>query len=206
MIVIVDYGMGNLASIKNMLKKVGADARISADAREVAAASKLVLPGVGAFDAGMSNLETRGLRTVLDDLVLGRHVPVLGICLGMQLLGKSSEEGELPGLGWIQATTIRFRFEGGDRTLRVPHMGWNVVNPAARPGLFDGLHDAPRFYFVHSYHMVCSDPSDVLATASYGFQFNAAIERGNVAGVQFHPEKSHRFGMELLRNFAEAQC
>lgn len=204
MIVIVDYGMGNLASIKNMLKKIGADSSISSDPLEVAAATKLILPGVGAFDSGMSNLERRGLRQVLDDLVLARRTPVLGICLGMQLLGKSSEEGTMEGLGWLEATTVRFHFDEAARVLPVPHMGWNVVNPADGPGLFEGLRDAPRFYFVHSYHVVCSNPADVLATATYGVQFTAAVERGNVAGVQFHPEKSHRFGMTLLRNFAGA--
>lgn len=201
MIVIVDYGMGNLGSIVNMFKKIGISAQLSGDPNVVKGADKLVLPGVGAFDAGMREIDARGLRTVLTEKVLGEDTPILGICLGTQLMTKGSEEGTSPGLGWIDADTVRFRFS--DRaSLRVPHMGWNEVYPAKESRLLSGLDRSPRFYFVHSYHLVCHQNTDVLLTSSYGYDFVAAVERGNIAGVQFHPEKSHKFGLHLLRNFS----
>jgi imidazole glycerol-phosphate synthase subunit HisH len=200
-IVIVDYGMGNLGSIANMFKKIGTSAEVSSDPNVVKRADKLVLPGVGAFDAGMREIDARGLRTVLTEKVIGEATPILGICLGTQLMTKGSEEGTSPGLGWIDADTVRFRFP--DRaSLRVPHMGWNEVCPAKESLLVSGLDALPRFYFVHSYHLVCREKEDVLMTADYGYKFVAAVERGNIVGVQFHPEKSHKFGLQLLRNFS----
>jgi glutamine amidotransferase len=200
-ITIVDYGMGNLGSIRNMLKKIGADSEITADPARIVAATKLVLPGVGAFDAGMDNLERSGLIPLLDERVRGAGVPVLGICLGMQLMTRSSSEGERPGLGWIDAVTSRFA--PADAALKVPHMGWNVARPVRADALVDGISDEARFYFVHSYYVACDRPEDVILATRYGDEFHSGFRHRNVRGVQFHPEKSHRFGMHLLRNFAE---
>lgn len=200
MITIVDYHMGNLGSIRNMLKKIGQEAQITADPALVATAEKLVLPGVGAFDAGIDNLERSGLIPLLNRRVLEDRVPTLGICLGMQLMTRSSEEGTRAGLGWIDAEALRFR--PADAALKVPHMGWNRVMPARPSALTDELPEEPRFYFVHSFYVRCHDSADVLMTTPFGGPFVSAFQRGNVWGVQFHPEKSHKFGMALLRNFA----
>jgi imidazole glycerol-phosphate synthase subunit HisH len=201
MIVIVDYGMGNLGSMANMLRKVGAAAVVSSEPATVARAEKLILPGVGAFDAGMRQLTERGLVPLLQERVAA-GTPTLGVCLGMQLFAQASEEGQLPGLGWIDGRATRFR-PNGDARLKVPHMGWNVVQPVREHPLFADMPDEMRFYFVHSYHVVCGDERISLARATYGGDFVAAVARDNVVGVQFHPEKSHKFGMRLLRNFAE---
>lgn len=201
MITIVDYGMGNLGSIRNMLKKISVDSEVTADARKIGAARKLILPGVGAFDAGMDNLERSGLIPVLNERVLQAKVPTLGICLGMQLMARGSDEGRRKGLGWIDAQALRF--QPTDAALKVPHMGWNLVRPAREAALVEALPDEPRFYFVHSYFIRCEQPEDVLLITIYGEPFHSAFHRGNVWGVQFHPEKSHKFGMRLLRNFAE---
>lgn len=201
MITIVDYNMGNLGSISNMLKKIGVPSQITADHHEIAAARKLIIPGVGAFDAGMDNLERSGLIPVLNERVMQAGVPTLGICLGMQLMTRRSDEGHRPGLGWVDAVALRFR--PADKALKVPHMGWNRVMPVRSSMLTQNLPDEPRFYFVHSYFVQCHNPDDVLLTTHYGEAFHSAFQRGKVSGVQFHPEKSHKFGMALLRNFAE---
>lgn len=205
MIVIIDYGMGNVGSILNMLRRIGAAAQVSSKPGEIDKADKLILPGVGTFDHGMANLSERGLIPLLNNKVLEQKCPVLGICLGMQLLSKTSEEGVLPGLGWIDAATRRFCFDEKSAHLKIPHMGWDVVKPmnGGKP-LFEGFDAPPRFYFVHSYHVCCSKSEDVLGTSFYGYEFTAAVRRGNVMGTQFHPEKSHKFGMRLLRNFADS--
>lgn len=203
LIVIVDYGMGNLGSIRNMLRKIGAPSLVSSDPAEIEKADKLILPGVGSFDAGMRNLADRGLVAPLAEMVAARRTPILGICLGMQLMGKRSEEGVRPGLGWIDAEVIRFHPPPAAGRLKVPHMGWNTLEPRKDCLLFRGAGPELRFYFVHSYHVVCRDPSDVAATTPHGVDFVSAFQRGNLYGVQFHPEKSHRFGMALLRNFSE---
>lgn len=205
MIVIVDYGMGNLGSILNMLKRIGAQAVISGDAARIEAAGKLILPGVGAFDAAMGRLNDSGLRPLLDDLVLVRRRPVIGLCLGMQLLTEGSEEGVLPGLGWVRGRTRRFRFPPELAHLKVPHMGWNRVRTAPGKSLVTDLPDPSRFYFVHSYYVELEDQGDAAAWTHYGHDFVSMIQKGHVMGTQFHPEKSHTFGMRLLRNFAE-QC
>ncbi len=204
MIVIVDYGMGNLGSILNMLRRVGAEAMVSSRVADIESAAKLVLPGVGSFDAGMRRLRELGLVDVLSEKVLRLKTPTLGVCLGMQLLTTSSEEGTEPGLGWIEARTVRFRFEGEQSRLKIPHMGWNTVTIRKKANLFAGMDDQSRFYFVHSYHVVCDDPEDVAATTEYGYEFVSAVERGNITGAQFHPEKSHRFGMKVYTNFVSA--
>jgi imidazole glycerol-phosphate synthase subunit HisH len=201
MITVVDYGMGNLGSISNMLKKLGMPSIISSNPADIAAASKLILPGVGSFDAGMDNLLHSGLLAALNERVLHEGVPTLGICLGMQLMTHRSAEGKRQGLGWVDAEVVKFR--PTDPALKVPHMGWNGVKHMRTDPLTNGLPDEPRFYFVHSYYVQCHDPKDVLLTTSYGQEFHSAFRHDNVWGVQFHPEKSHKFGMNLLRNFAE---
>lgn len=202
MITIVDYGVGNLGSIQNMLKKVGAKSVISSNANEIEMAEKLILPGVGAFDAGMKNLTEYGLIPPLNNAVIKRKAPILGICLGMQLMTKGSEEGQLSGLGWIDAHTVRFSADIGE-TLRVPHMGWNTVQQAKVSPLTCNLPNEPRFYFVHSYYVRCQNQGDVLLRTQYGTTiFDAALEHNNIFGYQFHPEKSHKFGIALFRAFA----
>ncbi len=192
--------MGNVASVSNMLKRIGADAPVlTRDPAVLRDATRIILPGVGAFDSGMRNLARFGLREALDEAVLGRRVPVLGICLGMQLLTKSSEEGTEAGLGWIDATTRRFRF-APESGMKVPHMGWNYAQPG-RPNPLISSEARQRFYFVHGYFVECENVEDVLATTRYGFDFACAVNHDNVYGVQFHPEKSHRFGMGLLEGF-----
>lgn len=204
MIAVIDYGMGNLGSIVNMLKKIGAEAIITSDAETIGRADKLILPGVGAFDHGMQSLHERGLVPLLEARVLEQRTPLLGICLGMQLLSRRSEEGSLPGLGWVEAETVRFQLNGHEPALKVPHMGWNFVQVRQPHATFEALPDDPRFYFVHSYHVVCADERTVLATTDYGHEFTSALIHDNIVGVQFHPEKSHKFGMKLLKNFVES--
>lgn len=204
MITIVDYGMGNLGSVRNMFKKIGVPAELVSDPVRIREASKLVLPGVGAFDAGVQHLRDRGLLGPLHEAVQERKVPVLGICLGMQLMTKMSEEGVEPGLGWVDAEAVRFSVPPDSR-LRIPHMGWNVVEQPRRGRLLAGCEGEQRFYFVHSYMVRCADEVDVTLACTHGVRFVAGFERGNVYGVQFHPEKSHQFGMRLFRNFAAVQ-
>ena len=205
MLLIVDYDMGNVSAIRNMLARIGVnDVVISADPADCRTASKIILPGVGAFDAAMSNLDQRGLRQPLLDAALGRRVPMLGICLGMQLLAEGSEEGELPGLALIPGAVKRFDTQGMATRLRIPHMGWNDVRAGREHALLAGFADERRFYFVHSYHFVCRSPDHAVGMTDYGYPFASVVARDNVAGVQFHPEKSHRFGMRLLSNFARS--
>lgn len=199
MITIVDYGMGNLGSVQNMFRKVGATAEITSDLQKIKDARKLLLPGVGAFDAAMKRIHESGLREVLTAKAMVDKVPVLGICLGMQLMTNASEEGVLPGLGWIDAVTKRFPTAPG---LKVPHMGWNILKPVRSHALLQDLPEEPRFYFVHSYFVTTALPAETIATAHYGSDFAAVIARDNIMGAQFHPERSHRFGARLLENFA----
>lgn len=205
MITIVDYGVGNLASIVNLCRYLDVPAQLACTAEEISRATKLLLPGVGAFDAGMAQLEQRGLRPALDERATRAKIPVLGICLGMQLLSRRSEEGNATGLGWLPADTVRFQpNDAADGKLRIPHMGWSCVTPYNGSPLFEHLPVDPRFYFVHSYHVVCDASHHVAGTAEYGRVFTAAIQHENLFGTQFHPEKSHRFGMRLLSRFADA--
>jgi len=202
-ITIVDYGMGNVGSIANMLRKIGVPSHISRDPAELDRAEKLVLPGVGAFDPAIERIEAYGLRPILEKKALRDRVPVLGICLGMQLLTESSEEGRRPGLAFIPARALALR----DRipaNLKVPTMGWNLVHLNAPSPLTAGFEqiEEPRFYFVHSYFVRCAQPEHGILSATYGVTYDAGFQRDNIYGVQFHPEKSHRFGMRLLENFA----
>lgn len=203
MITIIDYGTSNLGSMQNMLKKVGASSRIAASPQDLEGATKIIVPGVGSFDAGMKKLQQSRMIPMLNRKALVEQVPTLGVCLGMHLMTKSSEEGELPGLGWVNARTQRFdqRLDPG---LKVPHMGWNEVVPAKASELIQQFSPDARFYFAHSFHVVCGATDDILLQASHGAStFVAALQRGNLMGAQFHPEKSHRFGMAFLRNFVE---
>ncbi len=205
MLLIVDYGMGNVSAIRNMLSRIGvSDVIISANPRDCETADKIILPGVGAFDAAVKNLEDRGLRSPLLAAARERRVPMLGICLGMQLLAESSEEGSLRGLGLIPSIVKKFDPGQMASRLRVPHMGWNEVRPLRRHYLFDGDSEEHRYYFVHSYHVLCRDRGDAVGETLYGYPFDAVVARENVAGVQFHPEKSHQFGKRLLSNFAKS--
>jgi len=203
LITIVDYGVGNLGSIINMLKKVGVKAGIASDPALLKQAEKLILPGVGAFDAGMKKLMDTGLAELLNELVLEKKIPVLGLCLGMQLMTKRSAEGAEAGLGWLDAETIRFKFGAENAHLKVPHMGWNTLEIRRPHPLVAELGAEARFYFVHSYHVVCAEEDDVVAYTDYGYPLAAVISKDNIMGAQFHPEKSHKFGMQLLKNFAE---
>lgn len=202
MIVIVDYGLGNLASIGNMIRKAGGKCQISGDPDRVSAAEKIILPGVGHFAAGMEYIRNKGLETVLNDKALKQQVPVLGICLGMQLMARFSSEGDAKGLGWFDADVRRFQAEklAG---LKVPHMGWTDIRLTRTHALFPAHDEQQRFYFVHSYHMVCDREEDVLASAEYGYRFTCAVSRDNRIGLQFHPEKSHRFGLGVMKRFVQ---
>jgi len=203
MIIIIDYGMGNFGSILNMLKRIGVNAEISDDPHKIMTADKLILPGIGAFDHGMENLHRRGLIEVLNKHVLEHKCPILGICLGMQLFSNKSEEGQMEGLHWIPAMTKKFIFNDLDRKLKIPHMGWNIVIPKHKNTLFAEFDLPPRFYFVHSYHVCCENKEDILGLSIHGYEFVAAVQRDNIMGTQFHPEKSHRYGLQLLKSYAE---
>lgn len=199
MITIVDYGMGNLGSITNMFKRIGVKAIVTSDLGQIDQAEKLLLPGVGAFDKAMEAINGTGLRQVLDRKVLEQGTPVLGVCLGMQILTSGSDEGEKDGLGWIPGRACAFNTDTG---LKVPHMGWNVTTPAQNNQLADGLGDDSRFYFVHSFCVQVENPDHCIFTSNYGREFASGIQKDNIYGVQFHPEKSHKFGMKILKNFA----
>jgi len=203
MIIIVDYGVGNLGSIANMFKKIGVPATISSDPTIIETADKLILPGIGAFDAGMAKLNERGFVPVLNHLVLDKKIPVLGHCLGLQLMTRSSEEGQLNGLGWFNAETLRFKFDESQFMLKVPHMGWNTLDICQPHPLLSKLEEGSRYYFVHSFYVESKEPDTVLATTDYGGPFHSVLARGNIMGAQFHPEKSHKFGMRILKNFSE---
>lgn len=201
MITIVDYGLGNLGSIENMLRKLGVASQITSDLEFISKATKLILPGVGSFDNGMENLNKRGLTKLLEQRVKQDKIPILGICLGAQLMTRSSDEGQSPGLGWIDAATIKFFSKSSVSPLKVPNMGWHELAVKKHNSLID--QDAPqRFYFVHSYHFLCNNVEDVIATTHYGYEYAASFSRENIYGVQFHPEKSHKFGLNLFEKFS----
>ena len=201
-IAIINYGIGNPLSVQNMLRKIGAESYISESPKEILDAEKIILPGVGSFDSGISQLEKRGFVSILNELIMVQKRPILGICLGMQLMTKWSEEGESLGLGWLDAETVKFRFDQSQR-LKIPHMGWNLAKAKKNTSLLDEQGSDKRFYFVHSYHVVCNNSSDILTETNYGIKFTSSFKRDNIIGVQFHPEKSHKFGYQFLKRFVE---
>jgi glutamine amidotransferase len=203
MITIIDYGAGNIKSIRNMLKKIGVESCISNEPEVIANASKLILPGVGHFDFGMKNLNSSGLVGVLHQSVMVNKTPLLGICLGAQLLGNSSQEGVERGLGWIDMDIVKFEVSKIDAQFKIPHMGWNEIEVNQSSRLLANLEQVARFYFVHSFHMQPKSEEDILTRTSYGYDFASAVKKDNVYGVQFHPEKSHKYGMQLLSNFSK---
>jgi len=200
---IVDYGLGNIQAFVNIFKRLGFDAIRARSQEDLHEVTKLILPGVGAFDHAMELLDASGMREMLEKLVNQDKVPVLGICVGMQILADSSEEGVRPGLGWVKGHVRSFASNPASAALPMPHMGWNDVTPIAGSILFKGLENDSRFYFLHSYYFECSDATNATASTDYGFPFDCAIQSENVFGVQFHPEKSHHWGTAFLKNFAE---
>ena len=198
---VIDYQTGNVGSILNILKKIGVESKVSSSVGEIKKAERLIFPGVGSFDTGMKNLKQLHLIPILEEKVLKDRTPILGICLGMQLFAQKSEEGILGGLNWIGGEVKKFKFNGSD--FKIPHMGWNNIDIKKQDNLFNNMPKDPRFYFVHSYYFNCSNAENVLATTNYGYEFPSIIKKGNIIGVQFHPEKSHKFGMKLLNNFVK---
>jgi len=203
MIVIIDYGMGNLRSIYKALNRLEIEAKISGNVEEIEGAAKLILPGVGHFGRGMQNLREIGLIDILSRKVLKEKTPILGICLGMQLFCKSSEEGASEGLGWLNAETVRFDVQDKSQ-YKIPHIGWNSLEFRREQPLFSGLQNQDLFYFVHSYHLVCHEEDNVLSSTTYDYPFVSAVQKDNILGTQFHPEKSHKIGLGILKNFAES--
>ncbi len=202
MISIVDYGVGNILAIANIYKRLNIPVRIARSAEELAGAERLILPGVGAFDWAMARLNKSGMRGVLDDVVLSKGKPVLGICVGMQMLAKRSDEGALDGLGWIDGEVKKFDHAAPSQRAHLPHMGWNDVEPRFRECLFRDIEATSRFYFLHSYYFAPKDTKVILGVTDYGGDFASCVRAGNIYGVQFHPEKSHQWGIQLLKNFA----
>jgi len=205
MISILDYGVGNVQAISNIYKRLSIPTRRVSTAKELAEAEKIILPGVGSFDWAMARLDKSGMRNVLDDLVMLKRKPVLGICVGMQMMAKRSEEGALKGLGWADAEVKKLNGACVTNSCRasLPHMGWNDVEPCSSEGLFSDIGTTGRFYFLHSYHFVPKEQKTILARTDYGGDFTSSVRVDNIYGVQFHPEKSHQWGIQLLKNFAE---
>lgn len=203
MITIIDYGLGNVLAFVNVYNRLSIPVAVAKSASDLANATKLILPGVGSFDHAMQQLDQSGMRQPVEQLVLQNAMPLLGICVGMQMLAKCSDEGALPGLGWIDGKVKKFDSSAMPLGTNLPHMGWNDVKPVVDVGLFKGMEQDARFYFLHSYYFECHQQPNILAVTDYGGQFHCAVRRDNVYGVQFHPEKSHHFGSQLLKNFAE---
>jgi len=197
-IAIVDYGLGNVLAFRNAYERLNVPVRIARAAGDLVGATRLILPGVGSFDYAMGRFESSGLREPVQEMVLQQGTPVLGVCVGMQMLANSSEEGHRIGLGWIRGRVCKFH----SANLALPHMGWNEVQARHANGLYRGMQADPRFYFLHSYHFMCDEPEEAVATADYGGNFCCSVHRENIYGVQFHPEKSHHWGGQLLFNFA----
>ena len=205
MITLVDYGLGNIQAFVNIYKRLNIPVTVADTVGELAKATKIILPGVGAFDWAMTRLNESGLRDCLDELVLIQKRPVLGICVGMQMMAGKSDEGELEGLSWIDAEVKKFDETAFTQKTHLPHMGWNDVIPHSTDCLFAGLEDTPQFYFLHSYYFLPKKTEEILAVTDYSGQFVSAVRSGNIFGVQFHPEKSHQWGIQLLKNFAELE-
>lgn len=202
MVTIVNYGVGNITSFQNMFKRIGVEVVVTNEIPLIESATKIILPGVGAFDTCVSKLNQSGLVEVLKYKVLQAQTPVLGVCVGMQLLFEGSDEGVLPGLGWIKGRVVKFDSSVYDKGLKIPNMGWTDVQIKKPSLLLKDMYLDPRFYFVHSYHALANDPEDILLEADHGYTFAAAVQKCHISGVQFHPEKSHKYGMKLLENFA----
>lgn len=200
MIHIIDYGAGNLGSIQNMMRRIGAEAILVSDPKDLVYATKIILPGVGHFDHGMKQLNDSGMIQLLHEKVQNEKVPILGICLGAQMMCKGSEEGNLSGLSWFDAEVKKFNF-ATDKNLRVPHMGWNYVNTIKKSAISQDMSEEKKFYFVHAYHMVSNNESDVLFKTNYGYDFVSGLQQENKFACQFHPEKSHKFGIQMFKNF-----
>lgn len=203
MITIIDYGVGNINAFVNVYKRVDVPVKIAKTAADLEGAEKLILPGVGHFDHAMNQLNNSGMRAKLDDLVLNKKIPVIGICVGMQMMAKNSDEGEIEGLKWIDATVKKFDETKIQQVTRLPHMGWNDVKPVKKIPLFQGLEKEAIFYFLHTYYFHCNQQEDILAVSDYGDEFASAVHSDNIFGIQFHPEKSHSYGEILLHNFAK---
>ncbi len=203
MITIIDYGLGNIQAFVNVYKRLHIPVVVARNSTELDGASKLILPGVGAFDNAMLRLHESGMHDAINDMVMAQKIPVLGVCVGMQMLADSSEEGQLQGLGWVPGKVMAFNSTQQESSLPLPHMGWNDVKPATGTSLFQGLETSARFYFLHSYYFVCDQDENAIATTGYGLDFHCAVAAGSIFGVQFHPEKSHHHGVKLLKNFAE---
>ncbi|OOG44677.1 imidazole glycerol phosphate synthase subunit HisH [Polaromonas sp. A23] len=202
MIALVDYGLGNIHAFMNIYRSLNIPAVVADSAEKLESADHLILPGVGAFDWAMAKLNSSGMRSLLDEMVLVRKVPILGVCVGMQMMAQRSDEGVMPGLGWIKGEVKRFDEASFTQQTHLPHMGWNNVNPQRTGGLFADMLSSPMFYFLHSYYFSPADPAESLALTDYNGMFSSAVASGNVFGMQFHPEKSHRAGTQLLKNFA----
>lgn len=203
MITIIDYGLGNVLAFVNVYNRMNVPVTVAKSADDLRNASRLILPGVGSFDHAIRQLDQSGMRQLVEQLVIRDKLPVLGICVGMQMLAKSSDEGKLPGLGWIDGTVKKFDLSAMSPDTNLPHMGWNDVTPVAEGGLFKGIDKDSRFYFLHSFYFECHQQSNILAVSDYSGNFSCAVRQDNVFGVQFHPEKSHHFGNQLLKNFSE---
>jgi glutamine amidotransferase len=204
MIAVIDYGLGNIKAFLNIYKRLNIEHCSASSPGMLSEATHIILPGVGAFDHAMLKLQSSGMLDVLTEKVLNKNVPVLGICVGMQILANSSEEGALPGLGWISGSVKKFTHDttGISSRFPLPHMGWNDVSLAKESGIFAGVSSTPRFYFLHSFYFECAESTSSIATSEYGYKFTCAVQSENIYGVQFHPEKSHHDGVQLLRDFA----
>ena len=203
MITLIDYGVGNIFAFQNVYKRLNIPTKIAKTQQDLLNASKLILPGVGSFDYAMGQLNSSGMREKLDELVLEKRVPVIGICVGMQMMGNRSDEGKLDGLKWIDSEILKFDENLIQQRTKLPHMGWNDVAPAKNHPLFIGLENEAIFYFLHSFYFKCNNPSDSVAISDYGITFSSAVNHKNIYGIQFHPEKSHQYGEKLLHNFAK---
>jgi glutamine amidotransferase len=203
MITIIDYGVGNIFAFQNVFKRLGIPTKIAKTCQDLVDSEKLILPGVGSFDYAMNQLNTSGMREKLDELVIKKKVPVIGICVGMQMMGNRSDEGKLEGLKWIDSEILKFDVRLIEQRTKLPHMGWNDVTPIKGNPLFSGLEKNAIFYFLHSYYFKCNNPFDSIAISDYGISFSSAVNHDNIFGIQFHPEKSHQYGEKLLHNFAK---
>jgi glutamine amidotransferase len=203
MITLIDYGVGNIYAFQNVYKRLNIPTKIAKSRDDLLNVEKLILPGVGSFDYAMNQLNASGMREVLDELVLVKKVPVIGICVGMQMMSNKSEEGKLEGLKWIDSEVLKFDERLIKLRTKLPHMGWNDVTPVKTHPLFEGLENDSIFYFLHSYYFKCNIPENSLAISDYGITFTSAVNYENIFGIQFHPEKSHQYGEKLLHNFAK---